>query len=126
MAANVQSRVLDSGLSVLDTEADKIFLTSAEATTFLEASSTVALAVKDFGVGAAFGAPAAGSPNGRKVTSNAITDGSVTANGTAAFWAAVDSINSRLLAVGSLSASQVVTAGNSFTLAAFDIRLPSQ
>lgn len=126
MAANVADRVLDLGLNVLDTEATHIYICSSEPTTFTGASSTVALGTKNFGAGAAFGSPAAGSPNGRKVTSAAITDGSVTVTGTATNWAVTDNTNSRLLAVGSLSASQSVTATNSFTLAAFDIRLPGQ
>ena len=126
MAANVAARVLDLGLNVLDTEASHIFITSAEATTFSEASSSMALANKNFGAGAAFGSPAAGSPNGRQVASTAITDGVVTASGTATNWAAVDVPNSRLLAVGSLAASQAVTSGNSFSLPSYTIRLPSQ
>lgn len=126
MTANVQSRVLDLGLNVLDTEADKIYITSAEATTFTEAITTYALGNNAFSVGGAFGSPAAGSPNGRKVSSTAITVGSVTGTGTATNWAVVDSVNSRLLAVGVLSASQPVTSGNTFQLPSFDIRLPSQ
>ena len=126
MAANVASRVLDLGLNVLDTEADKIVLCSQEPTTFTEANSTYKLGEKSFSAAAAFGSPANGSPNGRKVSSTAITDGSVTATGTATNWAAIDTANSRLLAVGSLSASQAVTSGNTFSLPSFDIRLPNQ
>jgi len=33
-------------------------------------------------------------------------------------------VNSRLLAAGSLTASQVVTSGNSFTLSSFTIGIP--
>jgi len=126
MAANVATRVLDLGLNVLDTEADKIFICSAEPTTYSEATSTYALGNKSWSAGGAFGSPAAGSPNGRKVASTAITDGSVTGTNTATHWAVVDSANSRLLAVGSLSSSQAVTSGNVFTLGSFDIKLPSQ
>jgi len=118
--------VLDNGLTVIDTMADKIYLCSADPTTFNDATVTFALGNKNFGVGNAFGAPAAASPNGRKVSSNAITDGNVTATGTATKWAVVDSVNSRLLANGSLAASQAVTSGNIFTLASFDIAIPGQ
>ena len=38
--------------------------------------------------------------------------------------AIVDTSNSRLLVTGSLSTSQAVTSGNTFTLAAFDIEIP--
>lgn len=120
----VGDRVLDLGLNVLDTEATHLYITSAEATTFTQASSTNALGNKNFGAGAVTGSPAAGSPNGRKVTTAAITDGSVTATGTASHWAITDNANSRLLATGTLSATQAVTSGNTFTLGAFDIRLP--
>lgn len=126
MANVLADRVLDLGLNVLDTEATHIYICSADPTTYTEATSTYALGNKNFGAGNAFGAPAAGSPNGRKVTSVAITDGSVTGTGTAAKWAVTDNTNSRLLANGSLSASQAVTSGNTFTLAAFDIRIPNQ
>lgn len=117
--------VLDFGLNVLDTLATHIYINyTSEATTFTEASSTKACGNKNWGAGAAFGAPAAGSPNGRKVTSIAITDGSVTATQTAGWWSATDNTNSRLLATGTLAATQAVTSGNTFTLPAFDIRLP--
>lgn len=120
----VGDRVLDLGLNVLDTEATHIYITNALATTFTEASSSFALGNKNFGAGAAVGAPAAGSPNGRKVTTTAITDGSVTASGTASHWAITDNTNSRLLAAFTLSATQAVTSGNTFQLPAFDVRLP--
>jgi len=69
-------------------------------------------------------APADASPNGRKVTLAAITGASVTGTGTATHYAIVDTSNSRLLATGSLSASQAVTSGNTFSLTASDIRIP--
>jgi hypothetical protein len=122
-------RVLDLGLNVLDTEVDKFYLCSSEPTTYTQATSTFALGNYNFGsAGAAYGSPAAGSPNGRKVTSNAVPagGGSVTASGTAAFMGAVDSANSRLDASYSLSASQAVTSGNTWQAAAFDTRIPNQ
>ena len=123
---HLEDRVLDLGLNVLDTESTHIYICSAEPTTYASATTSSALGNKNFGVGACFSTPASASPNGRKVTSTQITDGVVNGTGTAAFWAATDNTNSRLHAVGSLSASQGVTSGNSFTLTAFDVRLPSQ
>jgi len=120
----LNDRVLDNGLQVLDTEADKILICNAEPATFTAANATNALGSKTFAAGAAFGSPAARSPSGRKVTSVAISDGTVSTTGTASHWAAVDTVNSRLLAASSLSASQAVTAGNVFTLGAFDIGIP--
>lgn len=120
----MNDRLLDLGLNVVDTEADKIFICSSEPATYTAASSTNALGNKAFSVGAAFGSPAARSPSGRKVTSAAISDGTVTGSGTASHWAVVDSVNSRLLASSSLGSSQPVTSGNVFTLGAFDIGIP--
>lgn len=127
MAANVDSRVLDYGLSALKSEATHIYICNAEPTTYTAATSTNALGNKNFGAGNVFPAAIAnGTPNGRKLTTAAVTDGTVTGTGTATNWAICDSVNSRLLAVGSLAAAQAVTSGNVFTLAAFDIRLPNQ
>lgn len=123
--AGLQDRVLDLGLNVLDVEATHMYIDSADPATFTAASSTVALGTKNWTVGLAVGAPAAGTPNGRKVTTSAITDGTISATGTAAFWALTDNTNSRLLAAGPLSATQAVTSGNTFQLGAFDIRIPS-
>ena len=73
-------------------------------------------------------APAIGSPvdgtTGRKVVVSAITGGNVTANGTAGFYAIVDTANSKLLASNALAATQSVTSGNTFSLASFDIGIP--
>ena len=119
--ASLGDRVFDSGLSVLDTEADKLFITSAEATTYTQAATTYALGVKNTPT---VSAPADRTGGGREVTISAITDGSVTGNGTATHYALVDSANSRLLAAGALSSAQAVTAGNTFTLTSFKIGIP--
>lgn len=119
--AFLNDRVLDNGLTVLDTEADKLTVCSAEPTTFAEANATYLLGAK---TAVSVGAPEARTPSGRKVVVAEITDGSVSATGTATHWALVDTVNSRLLAAGSLSAPQAVTSGNTFTLAAFDIGIP--
>ncbi len=125
MPGTIGSRVADAGLNALDTEATHIYVCSANPTTHTEATSTYALGNKNFGAGAAFGAPANASPDGRKVSSVAITDGSVTATGTASHFAVTDSVNSRLLLSGSLSATQAVTSGNTFSLPSFDFRFPA-
>ena len=119
--ASIADRVFDNGLTVLDTEANKILITSAEATTYTQANATYALGNSTT---LSIGAPAARSGGGRQVTIAAITDGSVTATGTATHYAIVDTANSRLLATGSLSASQAVTSGNTFTLSSAVIGIP--
>ena len=122
--AFLSDRVLDLGLNVLDTEATHIYLCSAEPADFTAATTTVALGNKNFGAGNAFTAPADGTPNGRKVSSVAITDGSITATGTATHYAVVDSINSRLLAHNTLATPKLFTSGNQFGMPPFDITFP--
>ena len=119
----LSDRVFDNGLTVLDTEANALHITSQEATTYTQATSTYTLGNKSLGAGD-IGAPAAGSPNGRAVTVGALSSGSVTATGTATHYAIVDTGNSRLLATGALSASQSVTSGNTFSTTQFTIRIP--
>ena len=119
--AFIADRVLDNGLSALSTEATRLDICSSEPTSYTEATST---APPSTTTGDRVGAPAARSPDGRKVTVASISDGSVSGTGTASHWALTDPGNSRLLATGALSASQAVTSGNTFTLAAFDIGIP--
>lgn len=126
MTAQVESRVLDFGLSVLDTESTHIRICATEPTDYASATSGNALAMKNFGAGSVFGSPADASPNGRKVSSAQVTDGTVQTTGTANWWAITDESNSRLHAHGALSAPQALTATNSFTLNSFDISIPSQ
>lgn len=123
--AYLHDRVFDLGLNVLDTEANRLDICHTEPTTYTQATSTYTVGNK---TSLSIGSPAAGSPSGRKVTVAAITDGAVTATSTgtgddAQYWAITDTVNSRLLATGSLAAAQMVTSGNIFTLGAFDIPL---
>ena len=67
--ATLNDRVFDNGLTILDTEANKIVITSQEATI-------------------------------------------------------IDTVNSRLLATSTLTASQAVTSGNTFTLSSVSIGIP--
>jgi len=119
--ATLNDRVFDNGLTVLDTEANKITITSQEVTTYTDGNATYALGNS---TSISISAPAARTGGGRKVTVSAITGGSVTATGTATHYAILDTVNSRLLATGSLTASQAVTSGNTFTLSTFDIGIP--
>lgn len=114
-------RVLDNGLSVLTSEGTRMDICSSEPTTYTQATSTASLGNK---TSIGIGSPAARSPSGRRVTVPSQTGGTVTANGTAAFYAITDPANSRLLATGSLSSSQSVTSGNTWSSAAFDIGIP--
>lgn len=119
--ATLNDRVFDSGLTVLDTEASAIHVCSQEPTTYAAATSTYTLGNSTSLSGAA---PSDRSGGGREVVFAAITDGSITNTGTATHYALVDVSNSRLLVTGSLSASQSVTNGNSFTGASFAVGIP--
>lgn len=119
--ATLNDRVFDNGLTVLDTEANAIHITSQEATTYTEASSTYSLGSSS---SLSFAAPSDRTGGGREVVAAAISDGSVSATGTATHYAVVDTVNSRLLATGSLTASQVVTSGNTFELGSFSVGIP--
>jgi hypothetical protein len=114
-------RVFDNGLTVLDTEANAIHITSQEAVDYAGATTTHTLGNS---TSLSVGAPADRSGGGREVTVAAITDGSVTGTGTATHYAIVDTVNSRLLATGALTASQGVSSGNTFTLGSFTIGIP--
>src|SRR6187549_994742 len=106
----LNDRVLDNGIAILDSEADRIDICTQEPATYTEATSTYSKGNKDHGAGgSAFGSPADRSPSGRKVSSTAVTDGSVTGTGTVTHYAVSDVTNTRLLAANSLSASQAVT-----------------
>lgn len=119
MANLIHTDVLDSGLVTLTNATSKVLhICSTQPALFAD----VAGATLGNKSGPTVGSPAARTPSGRKVTISAISDGSVTGTGTAAYWALVDA--SRLLATGTLSASQAVTTNNTFTLAAFDIGIP--
>ena len=117
----ISDRVYDLGLTILDTEANRLDLCSAEPSTYTQATSTFTMGYR---VSPIVGAPSARSPNGRKVTIADIYDGLGTATGNPTWWALSDTTNSRLLAAGALPASQVVVAGNVFYLATFDIGIP--
>lgn len=122
----LNTNTLDNGLAALKAAASDIYLTSQEPATYTELTSTYKLGTKAFGVGNVFpGAIAAGSPNGRKLTTAAVTDGVINNSGTATHWGVGSSGASRLEVAQTLQASQGVTASNAFTLAAADVRLPS-
>ena len=119
--ATLNDRVFDNGLTVLDTEANKILVTSQEATTFTEANVTYALGNS---TSLSIAAPSDRAGGGREVVVAAISDGSVTGTGTVTHYAIVDTVNSRLLATSTLTASQSVTSGNTFTLSSVAIGIP--
>jgi hypothetical protein len=112
--------ILDGALNVIaNATSTELHITSQEATTRTEAATTYSLGSKS---APTLTGPANGDTSGRKITIDAIGDGSVSGSGTATHWALID--GSTLLATGALSASQAVTSGNTFTLTAIDIEIP--
>jgi hypothetical protein len=118
--AFLHDSALDSGLSWIDTNASRLDICSSEPTTYAEATSTYTLGNK---TGINPDAPADRTGGGRQVTIPAITDGSVTGDGTAAYWALTNGSDT-LIATNSLSSSQGVSNGNTFTLTSFEIGIP--
>ena len=120
--ASLGSYYQDLALAGIQTDGTRLDICSQEPTTYAEATATYSKGNK---TGVVVGAPAAGTPSGRQVTVPAITGGTVTGSATVTHWALVNPVNSRLIATGSLSASQAVVSGNTFSLAAFTIVLPA-
>lgn len=115
----INDEVFDQGLDYADTNGTRIDICSQEPTTYAEATTTYTLGNK---TGLNTGATQNGATDGRRVVVPAITDGSVTATGTATHWALTDGA-AVLIATGALTASQGVTSGNTFTLDAINITI---
>ncbi|MCP5010294.1 MAG: hypothetical protein GY942_09975 [Aestuariibacter sp.] len=109
--AYINDEVFDQGLDYADTNGTRLDITSQEATTYAEATTTYTLGNDTVNTGA----PEAGATDGRRVIVPAITAGSVTGTGTATHWALTNG-SSVLIATGALTSSQAVTSGNTFTL----------
>jgi hypothetical protein len=116
--AFIADTVFDNGLTTLDTNGTRLDICSTEPTTYAEATSTLTLGNDTVNTGA----PTNGAVDGRRVIVPAITSGAVTGTGTAAFWALTNG-STTLYATGALSASQVVTSGNTFSLDAVSITI---
>jgi hypothetical protein len=115
--AYINDEVRDQGLDWADTNGTRLEVCSSEPANYA-AIAGVALGNKTVNTGVT----AAGATDGRRVTVPAITDGAVTATGTASHWALHDG-SSLLVASGALSATQALTNGNTFTLDAISITI---
>lgn len=103
--------LLDAQLAEL-AQGDRVHLCSAEPASFA--------AIADLSLGAtdmSWTAPADRTGGGRQATGTPAAGAAYAASGTAAFYAVVDTVNSRLLIANALSASQAVTAGQAIDLA---------
>lgn len=120
MAGFLHDAIFDSGLSTLTSATKTLHITSQQVTAFGDVA-TYTLGNK---ASPTIGSPADRSGGGREVTVSAISGGTVSGSGTATHYAVVDTANSKVLASNSLSASQSVTSGNTFSLASFAIGIP--
>jgi hypothetical protein len=121
MSAFVNDYYVDLALAGIQSGVDTLVICSQKPATFAEANSTYKLGTKS---SPTVSAPQDASPSGRKVVVEAISDGSVSADGSATHFALLDVANSRLAVVQEMASPQVVTTGNAFTLAAINVRLP--
>jgi hypothetical protein len=115
--AHLHDSVLDAALAVLSGSKTLHILPAG---TYADRAAVLAASLGNKAV--TVGSAENGDTSGRKVRIPAITDGSVTASGTAAEWALIDGSN--YLAGQDLASTQAVTNGNTFTLAATDIEIP--
>lgn len=112
--------VFDSGLTYITTNASALHICSQAPTSYTEATTTYSLGSKS---SPSVGSPEDGATSGRRVVVDAITDGTVSSNGTATHWALVYAGGTVLLAAGPLAGPDAVTTGNPFTVDAISITL---
>ncbi len=119
--ASLSNNDFDNGLNHIDTTAENLYILSADPGLTWDNIASYALGVK---ASPGVSAPADRTAGGREITISAITDGSVTATGTATHYAITDDSATEILASAALSSSQGVTSGNTFTLTEFTIGIP--
>jgi hypothetical protein len=122
MSAMITDNALDAALNYIKNNAENLYICNNLPTNFTEASSTYKVGVK---ANPAFTGPANGDSGGRKLTVNAVTDGSITGSGTIYYIAITKNTpTSELLVVLPLVTPRLIDADTTFTLTAFDIEIP--
>lgn len=116
--AFLNDNVFDSGLAYATTNGTRIDIVSTDPAGTYATVTANTLGNKTVTTGSATN----GAVDGRRVIVPAITDGSVTGTGTATHWALTNG-SSTVIASGTLTSSQAVTSGNTFTLDAINITL---
>lgn len=120
MTAYLHNDVFDNGLSTLTSNVETLYILSADPGLTWANIATYALGSKS---GPTVASPSDRSAGGREVVVSAITDGTVSATGTATFFALTDDSASKILAAGGMT-SQVVTSGNPFTFSELRVGIP--
>jgi hypothetical protein len=111
--------VLDAALNLIVSNGSKLDLCTSEPATY----AAIAAASCGNKTAISIAAPVDRAGGGRKIVIAAISGGSCTANATAAYFAISNGSNA-IYATGSLSASQGVVSGATFSLASFEIGIP--
>lgn len=119
--ASLSNNVFDNGLNYIDANCENLVILSNDPGLTWGNIATYLLGTK---AAPTIAVPTDRSGGGREVVISAITDGSVSATGTASHWALTDDSATEILATGSLSATQSVTSGNTFTLTEFAVGIP--
>jgi hypothetical protein len=118
----IPDSALDALLNDVQDDVETLHICSQEPADYTEAATTYTLGNK---AAPTMAEPSERGGGGRESVVSAITDGDVTATGTATHWALVkDSATAKLQATGVLSAPQAVTNGNTFTLTQFAVGVP--
>ena len=119
--AYLSNNVFDNGLNYIDTNAEKLYILSADPGSIWGNIATYALGNK---ATPAIAAPTDRTAGGREIVFAAITDGTVTATGNATHYAITDDSASEILASSTLSSTLPVTSGGTFGLESFTIGIP--
>lgn len=118
--AQVADAVFDAALNAIKNDAEQLYICSAEPANY----AGIAAVLLGNKASPAITGPADRSGGGREITFTAITDGSITADGTASHVVVADVTGTLLLFSKALSSTQVVTNGNPFTLNSFKVGFP--
>ena len=122
MGKKILPAVYDAQLSFLVNNANRLFVCTAEPTTYEEASATYALAGATLAP-ANFAGPADGSVSGRKISLLPVENIPIDVGGSATHIVLADATNSRILLV-TVCTAQTLVAGNNVTVDSFDYTLP--
>ena len=120
MAKTVHDDVLDGALNIIKNGVTQEAVCNAQPLTYAEATATYKLALKTGLTSASFTGPANGDASGRKLTVNQQATITVDTGGTALFVALC---TATVLYYVTTCTSQVLTAGNTVTVPAWDIEI---
>ena len=120
MVAFLTDSIMDNGLAYMISNGSRLDICTQQPANYTEATSTYTKGNKT----SLTSTGPADHTSGRKATIPAITDGAVTGDGTVTHWGySKTTATTELLAAQSLTGSQAVTNGNTFTLDAIIVSI---